>query len=101
MELDNILSAFDQAAFSKKPKAFSLHNRGPRHRKVEICGSFDEWDTRHELNFDPFTNQWFTTLHLKPGAEHLYKYIVNDTEWIVNEEEPRRDDGAVDRKSVV
>ena len=92
MEIDNIMSAFDAAAFNKKPKAFALHNRGPRHRVVEICGSFDDWQTRHDLNFDPFTNQWFTTLHLKPGEEHLYKYIINGDQWIVNDEEPQKAD---------
>lgn len=56
LEIGNIMSAFDQAAFNKKPHQFMLHNRGPRHRKVEICGSFDDWQLRHELNFDPFTN---------------------------------------------
>lgn len=43
MEIDNIMSAFDQIAFNKKPKAFGLPNRGPRYNSVEICGSFDDW----------------------------------------------------------
>jgi hypothetical protein len=46
------------------------------------------------MNFDPFTNQWFTTLHVKVGTEYLYKYIINDDTWVTNEEEPlRNDDG--------
>jgi 1,4-alpha-glucan branching enzyme len=69
-----------------------LHNRGPRHNKVEICGSFDNWDERHELQFDPFTNQWFVTLHLKVGEEYLYKYVLNDDQWVTNEEEPNKMD---------
>ena len=77
------MSAFDQAAFNKKPHQFMLHNRGPRHRKVEICGSFDEWQVRHEMNFDPFTNQWFINLHLKTGEEFLYKYVINDSQWVL------------------
>lgn len=88
------MSAFDKAAFDKKPKAFALPNNGPRHRKVEICGSFDDWQTRRELNFDPFTNQWFITLHLKTGEEYYYKYIINEEQWIVNDQEPLRADGA-------
>jgi 1,4-alpha-glucan branching enzyme len=88
MEIENIMSAFDKAAFDKKPKAFSLHNNGPRHKKVEVCGSFDDWETRHDLNFDPFTNQWFITLHLKTGEEYFYKYIINEEQWIVNDQEP-------------
>ena len=49
------MSAFDQVAFNKKPKAFGLPNRGPRYTSVEICGSFDDWQVRHQMNFDPFT----------------------------------------------
>ena len=71
-----------------------LQNRGPRYRKVEICGSFDEWQVRHEMNFDPFTNQWFTTIHLKAGEEYYYKYIINDDQWIVNDEERKKADAS-------
>lgn len=55
-ELDTITSAFDAAAFNKKPFAFQFMNRGPRYKRVELCGSMDEWQTRHEMNYDPFTN---------------------------------------------
>ena len=91
-EIDQIMSAFDAAVFSKKPKVFMLHNRGPRHSKVQICGSMDDWDERHDMQFDPFTNQWFVTLHLKVGEEFFYKYIINDNDWVTNEEEPIRMD---------
>ena len=43
MEIDMIMSAFDAAAYNKKPKTFTFQNRGPRHNRVELCGSFDEW----------------------------------------------------------
>ena len=84
------MSAFDQIAFNKKPKAIELPNRGPRYNSVEICGSFDDWQVRHQMNFDPFTNQWFVTLHLKPGEEFLYKYIINGSNWVVNDEEQKK-----------
>jgi 1,4-alpha-glucan branching enzyme len=84
------MSVFDQIAFNKKPKAFGLPNRGPRYNSVEICGSFDDWQVRHQMNFDPFTNQWFVTLHLKPGEEFLYKYIINGNNWVVNDEEQKK-----------
>jgi hypothetical protein len=45
------------------------------------------------MNFDPFTNQWFVTLHLKPGEEFLYKYIINGNNWVVNDEELKKSDG--------
>lgn len=94
MEIDNIMSAFDQAAYNKKPKTFAIHNRGPRHNCVEICGSFDDWQVRHEMSFDPFTNQWFVTIHLKPNQDFYYKYILNSDNWIVNDEDEKIDDGA-------
>ena len=43
------------------------------------------------MNFDHFTNQWFITLHLKRG-KYLYKYVVNDKNWVINEKEPKEKD---------
>lgn len=93
LELDSIMSAFDQAAFNKVPKQFMFRNNGPRHRRVQICGSFDDWDVRHELNFDRYTNNWYIQLHLKAGEDHFYKYIVDDQHWVVNDDEQKKNDG--------
>lgn len=46
------------------------------------------------MNFDDFTNQWYITLHLKPGSEYTYKYIINENYWVINEDEPKKADGA-------
>jgi len=54
----------------------------------------DEWGKRHEMQFDTFTNQWYITLHLKIGEEYLYKYIINDQHWVVNDEESQRKDNS-------
>ena len=94
MEIDTIMSAFDQAAYNKKPKTFAMQNRGPRHNTVQICGSFDDWQVRHDMSFDPFTNQWFCTLHLKPNEEFCYKYILNGDNWIVNDDDEKKNDGS-------
>jgi 1,4-alpha-glucan branching enzyme len=48
----------------------------------------DEWQKRHDMQFDSFTNQWFLTIHLKSGMEYLYKYVIDDKHWVVNDEEP-------------
>ena len=88
LEIDTIMSAFDKEESNKKPQVFMLHNRGPRYQKVQICGSMDEWDIRHDMQFDSFTNQWFLTIHLKSGMEYLYKYVIDDKHWVVNDEEP-------------
>jgi hypothetical protein len=94
LELDTIMSAFDKEDNSKKPQVFMLHNRGPRYQKVQLNGSMDEWKIKHDMSFDSFTNQWFITIHLKIGQEYLYKYVIDDKHWVVNDEEPQRKDTA-------
>ena len=93
MEIDKVMSAFDAVAYNKKPKTFAIQNKGPRYNSVQLCGSFDDWQIKHDMQFDPFTNQWFVTIHLKPGIQHLYKYILNDRDWVVNHDENKMDDG--------
>jgi 1,4-alpha-glucan branching enzyme len=90
-DFEDLMSSFDKTAFSLVPYSFQMHNFGPQHEKVQICGSFDgpDWKVRHDMNFDEMTNQWFITLHLKPGTEYQYKYIINENHWIVNEDEPK------------
>ena len=79
-------SEFDRAMKVRKAHSFRLHNWGPRHQQVQLVGSFDNWEKRHELRFDHITNQWFITLHLAKG-NYFYKYIINGQNWVVNEEE--------------
>lgn len=78
---------------TRTPHTFQLHNRGPRHHVVQLCGSFDNWEKRHEMQFDHYANQWFTTVHL-PQGEYNYKYVIDNTSWVVNEEEPTMKDSA-------
>lgn len=52
---------------------------------VQICGSFDKWQVRHPLSYDPLRNKWGVTLKIKKGT-HYYKYIV-DGEWSINEDD--------------
>lgn len=49
---------------------------------VQICGSFDKWQVRHPLAFDPIYNKWSVTLKIKKGTHH-FKYIV-DGNWVVS-----------------
>ena len=43
------------------------------------------------MSYDHFTNQWFVMLHL-PRGEYIYKYVVNTSDWRVNEEECQKKD---------
>ena len=49
---------------------------------VQICGSFDKWQVRHPLIYDPLKDKWSVTLKIKKGT-YYYKYIV-DTDWLIS-----------------
>ena len=86
-------SEFDKAMKERVPHTFRLHNWGPRHSNVHICGSFDNWEKRRPMQFDNYSNQWFTTVHL-PRGEFAYKYVIDGQKWVTNEEEPTKKDKA-------
>jgi len=77
-------SHFENPKDDKFPHVFMMHNNGPRHASVHLCGTFNNWQTRHTMNFDNYTSQWFITLHLTRG-KYLYKYVVDGKNWVVNE----------------
>ena len=52
---------------------------------VQICGSYDKWQVRHPLSYDPIKSQWTVTLKIKRG-KYFYKYIV-DGQWMINPRE--------------
>lgn len=81
-----VVSEFDKLQNQRVMITFSMHNRGPRHSSVSICGSFDQWDKRHSMKFDAITSQWFVSLQL-PKGDHFYKYVIDEKLWVVNEEE--------------
>jgi hypothetical protein len=47
--LKYVSSEFDMIQRERVAQTFMLHNRGPRYAKVQICGSFDNWDKRHGM----------------------------------------------------
>jgi len=73
---------------------FTMPNRGSRHNSVHLCGTDDNRTVRQERSLDPFTNCWFFMMHMRPGDEYYFKYIINGDNWVVNDDEPKRmDDG--------
>jgi starch synthase len=86
-----VLSHFEHPKDDKFPHVFSMHNNGPRYRTVELCGTFDNWKTRHPMSFDNYTNQWFINLHIGRG-KYLYKYVIDSNKWLHNEKEPMEKD---------
>ena len=84
----------------RSPHTFTMHNMGRKHSLVQICGSFDNWEKRHNMTYDNYTSQWFLTLHLAKGT-HFYKYIINEKDWVVNERESKQKDKSGNTNNVV
>ena len=60
--------------------------KGKKYRNVQITGSWDKWNQKFELSYDPLNNSWKTYIILPKGITYLYKYIV-DNEFIINKNE--------------
>jgi len=58
-------------------------NQLPKPKKVFLCGSFDDWNVQHQMNYDPFSLNWKVELELKPGS-YFYKFIVDGIWLIIN-----------------
>ena len=65
--------------------AFDINYGEKRANSLQVCGSFDNWQVRRPMNFDPVKSQWTVTLKIKRG-KYFYKYI-KDGEWVVNPKE--------------
>ena len=67
--------------------AFTLAvEKGKKYKDVQIIGSWDKWNQKFELSYDPLNNIWKTYIILPKGITYLYKYIV-DNEFIINKNE--------------
>eukprot|EP01022_Parablepharisma_sp_SALTPOND_P024880 TRINITY_DN55_c0_g1_i1.p1 TRINITY_DN55_c0_g1~~TRINITY_DN55_c0_g1_i1.p1 ORF type:complete len:1631 (+),score=215.10 TRINITY_DN55_c0_g1_i1:3219-8111(+) len=60
------------------PTTFKISLGSKQARSVQLAGSFDNWKSMHPLNYDPYTNCWFVTLHLKKG-KYLYRFFLIKT----------------------
>lgn len=69
----------------KIPVTFTFPSDNRKHSSVQISGTFDKWQVRHPLVFDPLHNKWAATLKIRKGM-HFYKYIV-DGAWNINKNE--------------
>lgn len=50
---NKVVSHFEHPPEDEKfPHVFMMHNHGQRYREVQLCGSFDDWKSRHNMGFD-------------------------------------------------
>ena len=60
--------------------------KGKKYKNVQITGSWDKWNQKFDLSYDPLNNSWKTYIILPKGITYLYKYIV-DNEFVINKNE--------------
>ena len=60
--------------------------KGKKYKNVQITGSWDKWNQKFDLSYDPLNNSWKTYIILPKGITYYYKYIV-DNEFVINKNE--------------
>ena len=60
--------------------------KGKKYKSVQITGSWDKWNQKFDLSYDPLNNSWKTYIILPKGIVYYYKYIV-DNEYVINKNE--------------
>lgn len=73
------------------PTQFVLERKGAK--RVTVVGDFNGWGegARVELQHEPGTSLWTTTVPLTPGR-HLYAFVVDDSVWTPDPRAPRAKD---------
>ena len=60
--------------------------KGKKYKSVQITGSWDKWNQKFDLSYDPLNNNWKTFIILPKGITYTYKYIV-DEQFVINKNE--------------
>jgi 1,4-alpha-glucan branching enzyme len=73
----------------------------PDAKSVAIAGSFNQWDQKlHHLTGPDKNGIWTITLPLPPGRIE-YRFVIDDSEWVMDPAAPSIDDGLDGKNSFV
>mmetsp|Transcript_57272 Transcript_57272/g.150847 ORF Transcript_57272/g.150847 Transcript_57272/m.150847 type:complete len:300 (+) Transcript_57272:120-1019(+) len=72
-------------------------------RSVQIFGSWDNWKTPLNLQFDANKNRWHGILDLQPRSEpHYFKFVLDNSVWLCNPSFPvGRDKNGIENNVLV
>jgi hypothetical protein len=73
------------------PVNFKLKDQFKAHTSVNVAGTFNDWNPKLDsLEFNDKDKAWMLELFLDLPEETkiMYKYVVDDTNWICDESEP-------------
>ena len=87
-QTDRLLPIDIQRGGRFKDQEFVLY--APEARSVKIVGSFNNWKPSDEFNMEKQMNgNWVKIISLPPG-QHQYKFFVDGTKWVEDENSPHR-----------
>ena len=72
---------------------FIYKSSGFKPQSVQLTGSFDKWQIRHQLQYDHAKGSWHITL-LLPKGRYLYKFIIDGSNWVHSFDDPSERDGS-------
>jgi len=83
------------------PNGVKYSYRDPLASSVAVVGSFNHWDSAiNRLAGPDASGIWTITLPLPPGR-HEYRFVVNDSQWVLDPAAPAVDDGLGGSNSVI
>ncbi len=69
---------------------FSVTIKDQKIKKVALVGEFNSWNpSKNLMRYDSLKKRWWTRVRLAPG-QWEYKYVLNDTFWVPDPENPHR-----------
>ena len=63
---------------------FETHR--PQARSVAVAGDFNEWDPAAHPMKQRRDGAWFITLRLPKKRDWQYRFVIDGTEWVTDEE---------------
>jgi 1,4-alpha-glucan branching enzyme len=105
MRIAILFLLFGCAPKSPAPQALSdgvrFYFHAPDAKSVAIAGSFNQWDQNlNHLTGPDKKGTWTITLPLSPGRVE-YRFIINNSEWVLDPAAPSIDDGLDGKNSFV
>ena len=73
----------------------------PLAKSVAIAGSFNRWDPGQDRLTGPDRNGIWTILLPLSQGRYEYRFVINNSEWVLDPSAPSMDDGLGETNSIV
>lgn len=73
----------------------------PLAESVAVAGSFNHWDPGRDRLAGPDRNGTWTVLLPLSQGRYEYRFVVNNSEWVLDPSAPSVDDGLGEKNSII